>query len=291
MKNKKWRKLAMSMSIAVSLLLACALFYGLEMEPKRISIMRQTIENHYIPSSFDNMKIVHFSDVHLGEHFDEKQLRGLVDRINIEHPDIIVFTGDLVDNFHRYGDKRHGAQRILAQLQATLGKYAVFGNHDRGGGGSGIYQSYMEEAGFTVLVNATRKIRLPNYNEYITISGLDDFLLGTPDIHGTLQALEPDIFNLLVVHEPDVADQVADYPIDLQLSGHSHGGQVQLPLLGAIYTPPLAKRYVEGMYQIEGTSTLNKPMQLYVNRGIGTTELPIRFLSKPEITVLTLKRQ
>ncbi|TQR44505.1 metallophosphoesterase [Paenibacillus popilliae] len=290
MKDKKWSKHTIRVSLIVLLLLAGTLFYGMKMEPNSLSVTRQMILNRYIPPSFHGMKIVHFSDVHLGDHFNDVQLLELVDRINQEHPDIIVFTGDMVDNFNAYGNRRDRSQRILGQLQATLGKYAVFGNHDRGGGGSRIYQTYMEEAGFTVLVNDTKQIHLPNHDEYITISGLDDFLLGAPNIHGTLKDLEPDNFNLLVVHEPDVADQVIDYPIDLQLSGHSHGGQVQLPWYGTIYTPPLAKKYVEGMYKIEGTTTLNKPMKLFVNRGIGTTELPVRFLSKPEITVHTLMR-
>lgn len=89
------------------------------------------------------------------------------------------------------------------------------------------------------------------------------------------------------MHEPDVVNQVLKYPVDFQISGHSHGGQVKLPFLGPIITTSLANQYVEGLYSLKGET---KPLQLYVNRGIGTTRMPLRFLSKPELSVFSLKR-
>ena len=114
-------------------------------------------------------------------------------------------------------------------------------------------------------------------NSEISIFGLDDILLGKPKIEKTLEHARQNTYNIVLVHEPDIAPQVSRYPINLQLSGHSHGGQVQI--FRAIITPSLAKDYIEGFYTIQD-------LTLYVNRGLGRTRVPFRFMSKPEITLL-----
>lgn len=263
-------------------------FYATEIEPKVLSVTRIDIENSYVQESFDGKTIIQFSDTHLGPDYTIDQLQSLVDRMNLLKPDMVVFTGDLFDNYAEYGSKnRKLAQKVLAKIEAPLGKYAVYGNHDRGGGGSRVYKEYMEEAGFMVLVNEVHTITSAN-GERLTITGLDDFLLGIPMIERTLQSLRPQDLNLLLVHEPDVADRFTDYPIDLQLSGHSHGGQVSIPFLKPLITTSLGNKYIEGLYSLEGKI---RPLTLYVNRGIGTTRLPIRLFEKPELTVIRLMSQ
>ncbi|EJQ36506.1 hypothetical protein IEC_02837 [Bacillus toyonensis] len=261
-------------------------FYATEIERKLITVTWNEIEAPTIPKEFNNKKILQFSDVHLGPEFTLKQLENLVEKMNELHPDIVVFTGDLIDKFGSYSAEKDEAKVILQKINAPLGKYAVFGNHDRGGGGSVFYKKYMEEAGFSVLVNEVQKIKVGN-GKYITISGLDDFLLGKPQIDATLKHVRQQDFNMLLVHEPDVVDKVACYPVDFQVSGHSHGGQVQIPFIGPLITTKLAESYVEGMYELEGK---NKPLHLYVNRGIGTTRMPVRFWSAPELSVFVLKQ-
>ncbi len=139
----------------------------------------------------------------------------------------------------------------------------------------------MRESGFELLLNNEKRIRLMDNSE-ISIFGLDDILLGKPKIEKTLEHARQNTYNIVLVHEPDIAPQVSRYPINLQLSGHSHGGQVQIPFLGAIITPSLAKDYIEGFYTIQD-------LTLYVNRGLGRTRVPFRFMSKPEITLFTLQ--
>ncbi|EOO27151.1 phosphoesterase [Bacillus cereus VD133] len=267
-------------------LLVSVYSYAHYYEPKTISITCNQIKNKNIPKGFQGVKIVQFSDTHLGPNFTHEQLMKLVDQINRLKPDIVVFTGDLIDNFAEYGSQRKEAQPILGQIHANLGKYAVFGNHDRGGGGSFLFKGFMEEAGFTVLVNQIDKITVAN-GDQITIAGLDDFLLGKPKVRDTLHQLKPKDFNLLLVHEPDIVDEALEYPIDLQISGHSHGGQVQLPFGKPIISTSLGKKYMEGLYSLEGK---NKNLQLYVNRGIGTTRAKVRFLCKPELSVFLLQQ-
>ncbi|WP_082062971.1 metallophosphoesterase [Paenibacillus sp. IHBB 10380] len=260
-------------------------FYAVEIEPKSLSVTRIDIANKYVQKSFDGIEIVQFSDTHLGPDYTVDQLQSLVDRMNLMNPDMVVFTGDLMDHYTQYGsNNRELAQKVLAKIEAPLGKYAVYGNHDRGGGGSRVYKRYMEEAGFIVLVNEVHSI-ISATGERMNIAGLDDFLLGKPQIQSTLQSLRPQDFNLLLVHEPDVVDRFMDYPVDLQLSGHSHGGQVRVPFLKPLITTSLANKYMEGLHSLQGKS---RPLMLYVNRGIGTTRLPIRLFEKPELTVIRL---
>ncbi|MEI5889981.1 metallophosphoesterase [Bacillus cereus] len=281
-----FRKIIITVFISMVMISVGVCYYATEIERKLITVTWNEVKSSNLPKEFNNKKIVQFSDVHLGPEFSLKQLDSLVEKMNELHPDIVVFTGDLIDKFGTYNEEREEAKKILKEIHAPLGKYAVFGNHDRGGGGSLFYKKYMEEAGFSVLVNEVQKIKADNGN-YITISGLDDFLLGKPQIDPTLKNLKQQDFNMLLVHEPDVVDKVARYPVDFQMSGHSHGGQVQIPFVGPLITTKLAESYVEGMYELEGK---NKPLYLYVNRGIGTTRMPVRFWSVPEISVFVLKK-
>ncbi|PEA88302.1 metallophosphoesterase [Bacillus thuringiensis] len=291
--TKKWIVITF---LTIIILLMSTYLYARYVEPKKVTITCNYIKSKYIPNGFSGMKVVQFSDTHLGPNFTIEQLKELVNQMNMLKPDIVVFTGDLIDNFGEYGSQKQKAQSILTQIHAPLGKYAVFGNHDRGGGGSylynkenvdnSLYKKLMEGAGFTVLVNAIDKITSAN-GDQITIAGLDDFLLGMPKIPGTLQQLQQQDFNLLLVHEPDVADKILEYPVDFQISGHSHGGQVRFPFLKPIITTPLANQYVEGMYSLEGKK---RSLQLYVNRGIGTTRAPFRLFCKPELSIFILQR-
>lgn len=255
-------------------------YYAENIEPFWLDITHHTISHKHIPNGFSGMKIVQFSDTHLGFQYDLKHLESAVVKINNLKPDVIVFTGDLLDIPDQFNEL-HEISPILKKLEAPLGKYCIFGNHDHGGNGSSSYKLIMEESNFTLLQNSNRKITLSN-EEFIYIAGIDDAMLGFPQWEETLQNIPKEAYSILLSHAPDFADRANEESVDLQLSGHSHGGQVQIPLIGALVTPPFAKRYYEGMYNLTN-------VQLYVNRGLGTTRLPYRFLSRPEISVFTLR--
>jgi predicted MPP superfamily phosphohydrolase len=279
-----FRKIALTFC-SILLFLGGTGFYAVEIEPNTLSVTRINIVNKQVKQSFNGLKIVQFSDTHLGPDFTVDQLQALVDRIHLLQPDIVVFTGDLMDQYNEYGSQnREQAQKVLASIKAPLGKFAVYGNHDRGGGGNRVYKRYMEGAGFIVLVNEVHTLTSAA-GEKLTLAGLDDFLLGKPQIKHTLQSLRTEDFNLLLVHEPDTADRFTDYPVDLQLSGHSHGGQFRIPFLKPMITTSLADTYIEGKYTLQGKM---RPLTLYVNRGIGTTRLPLRLFARPELTVIQL---
>ncbi|WHY79161.1 metallophosphoesterase [Neobacillus sp. WH10] len=257
--------------------------YAHRIEPSLLDIQEQQIKHPLIPKSFEGIKMVQFSDTHLGFQYTLSQFKKLAAKINDLKPDIILFTGDLMDEPNKYTEINN-LLPILEKLHAPLGKYCIFGNHDHGGYGSEIYRNIMETTNFNVLLNESIPIKLKDGSS-IYLLGIDDAMLGSPDLPLALKKVPDNRFTLLLSHAPDLADSAMQYPIHWQISGHSHGGQVKIPFIGALVKPPFAQKYPEGLYSIGEEN----PLTLYVNRGIGTTRLPFRFLAKPELTIFTLK--
>lgn len=261
----------------IILILIC--LYSLYVEPKWIRVKNHTVTLD--KTNDQTIKVVQFSDTQLGEFFSIKQLEEVVDKINETHPDLVIFTGDLIDNASNYSDidKISG---ILSKIKATHGKYAVYGNHDYGGGGVKYYSSIMTESGFKILKNSSASIKIASTN--IKLFGTDDNLMRKYDLNSTLKGISSKDVNLLLIHEPDIIDDFKDYPIDLAFAGHSHGGQVHLPFYGPLKKTLLAEKYTNGFYTIEN----KRKTKLYVNTGLGNTKLPFRFGNIPEITVFTI---
>lgn len=248
-------------------------------EPQQLDTVYRTLVCPRLPAAFHNLKVVHFSDAHLGFHTRKKHIEHLIAAIRREAPELICFTGDIIDSS---AEAMNEYIPLLASIDAPLGKFAVLGNHDFWGGSGKDVSQKLQVAGFRVLQNGNQLLN--RGGQSIAVVGLDDWLHGFPDPQKARAGIPDDMFSLLLMHEPDYAGNAALFPFDLQLSGHSHGGQVRLPLLGALMTPPGSKRYVMGMYEVG-----ERRMPLYVNRGIGETHLPVRLLCKPELTVFTLQ--
>ncbi|CAM3760842.1 metallophosphoesterase [Mesobacillus thioparans] len=261
-------------------------FYAREVEPRMLDVTRHTIRSAMLPAGFDGMRIIQFSDTHIGFQYTIEQLAKLVAEINGQGPDLIFFTGDLLDDPRNFSGKKQKIISLLSELEAPFGKFAVYGNHDHGGYGSDLYKQIMEQSGFTLLMNEASSIKLLDGSS-IWISGIDDAMLGKPDVAEAMSTIPEDSYTILLSHAPDKADEAAQYAIQLQLSGHSHGGQIQIPFYGPLVTPPFAEKYVEGFYD----AGANKELRLYVNRGLGTTRLPFRFLSQPELTLFTFRHE
>lgn len=267
--------------VAVGALSGGAYYYAREIEPAMLQINQHDITSIKIPASFHNFKIVQFSDTHLGFHYHLSNLKKLINNINQQNPDIIVFTGDLIDEPNTYTNVKL-LSNLLEQLHAPYGKFWVYGNHDHGGYGTEIIQLIMEHADFTLLKNSHSFVT--HKEDSIVIAGIDDVILGQPNIEQALAAVSEHKFTILLAHEPDYADVATQFPIDVQLSGHSHGGQVRFPFIGHLYTPAFAQKYIHGKYSLN-----NDDFSLYVNRGIGTTRMPFRFLCVPELNIFNLK--
>ena len=237
--------------------------------------------NVIVPEDVSEGTVVFFSDTHFGRYYNEDRLDRIVTQINGQNPDIVIFGGDLIDNYNRdrsYLDTQALIEG-LSKIDARYGKFAVYGNHDYGGGAEQIYTQIMEESGFTILKNDTVQITEMN----LQITGYDDLLFGTTpsgdyDLSGGR-------FSLIVSHEPDTADDISIPEDAVMVSGHSHGGQITIPFLTEFYLPDGATKYLRGWYDNLGK---NSNISLLVSRGIGVTGLPFRFLSSPEINVIHL---
>jgi uncharacterized protein len=247
--------------------------------------------------AFNGMRIVQLSDIHL-DHFTEPFfLRHVIDRVNALKPDLILLTGDFVTaELHTGRGPRlmtTKSGRVAAWQCAGLltgldckEMYAVLGNHDIGVGPKEVVNA-LETNGITVLRNACTPIERAGAR--LWLAGIDDPLEGQADPG---KAIPESIRNvpsepvILMCHGPDYADYLLGHPagqaVDMMLSGHSHGGQVRLPFLGAVVLPPYGRKYVEGWFRLGR-------LQLYVNRGIGTVGLPFRLNCPPEISLFTLR--
>lgn len=257
-------------------------FYARFAEPHMLDIHYENIVSEHV-SKNKTVKIVQFSDTHLSDYFNIEDLDSVIEKINGESPDIVVFTGDLIDHFNDYSYKGN-IDRIweaLGKIEAPLGKYAVYGNHDYGGGGVKAYSTIMAKSGFVTLVN--ENVKLEEYG--LNIVGLDDSIFGNVDDRKLSSCIDQNCYNLIISHEPDIIDSFLEYDIDLFLSGHSHGGQVNIPVISTNMLPALAEKYTRGIYEFEN----HRDTVLYVNVGIGTSQVPFRFMAVPEISVFMLK--
>lgn len=248
--------------------------YTMLIEPRRPRLERVTVALPRLPHALEGLRIGHLSDFHLGYPHTRANVQWAVQQMQREKPDMIVLPGDLVNVAHAIDD----LPALLRPLHAPLGVYVVTGNHDMWEG-SGEIRTHLEPLGIEFLLN--RNKRLVWQGAAFWIAGIDDIWYGTPDVEAALGTLPPDDFTLFLCHAPDYADSVAHRGIDLQLSGHTHGGQMRLPLLGWCCVPHYGLRYISGLYQVGA-------MQVYVSRGLGGP--PLRLNCPPEATILTLAR-
>lgn len=253
--------------------------YAALVEPQWLEVVRLKLRFEGLPEPFRGLRIVQFSDLHVGFHYDAGQLAKLAVRIRNEQPDVVCFTGDLVD--YSIGPDYPLVRDALREIRATLGCFAVLGNHDYYGNADEV-ASLLKDGGFTCLRN--QGVRLAKDGSAIYIAGIEDAWEGKPDLKQTVKGTRPEDFTILLSHAPDYADEVLKYPVKLQLSGHSHGGQVRLPFIGPLASVPHGSKYPSGQYHLgDGKLTL------YTNRGIGFSMKPIRFMCRPELTVFTLE--
>ena len=258
--------------------------YAFKIEPYRLKVSGYDVTKR--KAGKEPVKIVQFSDIHIKKDFTYENLKKVVNTINEQDPDIVIFTGDLYDNYARYHDDEN-ITVLLKEIEADYAKIAIWGNRDYGGGAVRQYGNIMKRAGFTLLKNENQYITVKN-NKKILLTGLDDSMLGNVSMPGPVNKYDSD-YNILLSHEPDTIEKYRNYPYDLILSGHSHGGQIRIPFLPginkkAVSATALSEKYVGGMYFLD--SDQNK--KLYVNTGIGTTHISARFGVVPEISVFSV---
>lgn len=249
------------------------LYHTFFLAENEYQITNQAIISKNLPEEFDGFKIGFISDVNLNETSDLKRLEKIVKRINEENLDMVLFGGDL------YEGEIFDSDDVIKQLkaiQSKYGKFAILGEKDM------VFineaNTLLQESGFEVLHNEYRKL----YYQGSTISlfGLE----ANGNLTGLINEENKNSFKLTVVHEPDYFDQTYKHT-NLQISGHSQGGYINVPFLGSLFTRELAKNYVNGTYQKENATLL-------ISNGLGNeSDYSYRFLCPNEVLVITLKNQ
>ena len=259
------------------ILAVCSLFK----EPFDIRLERKTIFLKKLPENFEGLKIIQISDLH-SKKFGKKEKR-ILEIINQEKPDFLFITGDI-------NEARANKIDLCEKFWEKLGKlkqgcvYAVFGNH--------IYEdekiepivlkSILEKLGIQVLDN--ENVKLERGGEYIWLLGVNDPHTNHHNLSKTLQGVDSSSTRILLSHSPEIMDDLKIGDVNLILTGHTHGGQVKIPHIRPFWSPTKYHgKYVKGLFNVKGA-------YMYVNRGIGTKKLPIRFNSRPEITLFTLRK-
>jgi len=257
-----------------------ALGYTIVVEPNWFSVENVEVPIKGLPADLEGLRIGFISDFHRGRFVTEGDISKAARYLQRQNPDLIMLGGDFVDS---NADYIHSCLKVLSQLDSPLGTYAVLGNHDYWTDPDLIRKSF-KQSRIRLLDNESLKLEWKREKFYIT--GLDDAWEGWPNPRTALHGVPDESFKILLVHEPDYAETLKRLPLwlPLQLSGHSHGGQVVIPFWGAPVLPYMARKYPAGLQGVTGRNRW-----VYTTRGVGHL-LPARFNCTPEVTLLILRK-
>ena len=256
-------------------------------EAKACRVERVSIPLRNLPAAFEGTTLAWVTDTHHGPGVPLSYLEEVVAMTNALQPDLVALGGDYVQR-SRYLQPRGGHRHfiapgvaVLAALRAPLGRFAVLGNHDRKES-TMLTRRALADHAFTELTNAG--VWLERGGARLWLCGVDDWATGRPNLRAALGDTRPGDACLLLSHNPDFVEHIRDPRVDLVLSGHTHGGQVVLPIIGPPFTASrYGRKYVHGLVQ--------GPMaRVYVSRGVGTIGPPIRYGAPPEVTLITFCR-
>ena len=276
-KSKKY--LFLKIGLVLAILLLATLLWARYISTSGLIVKEYAIKNTKLDEDYDGFKIVHFTDLHYGSTIFEDELKNMVNEINKQKPDIVVFTGDLVESGVTLSDEElNGLVKELKKINPNIETLAVDGNHDYDS--NGYYEKVMEELDWHVL-NNTYEFVYGKSKTPLVIVGLKDLMYGKQDYENAFSFLnetDEDLYTIVLAHEPDQIMEFSNYNFDLVLSGHSHLGQVRIPFIGALYTPVGSKKYYDEYYKVNNAD-------LYISGGIGTSTIKFRFFNKPSINL------
>ena len=246
-----------------------AMFFG----TRGFVVKEHKIETNKIDEGYNGLKIVHLSDIHYGKQSTSKEdLEEIVEDINLLKPDIVVLTGDLIDN----------------NINASIGKFAIDGNHDY------VYKKWsvlIEDCGF-INLNDTYELIYKNSYKPILLAGVSNNTYTTKNIKDKTETIFNHInseknnssYNILLMHEPDYIDDIDYSKFDLVLAGHSHNGQIKLPFIGGVIKDKYSKKYYDEFYELDNT-------KFFISSGIGTSKYKFRLLNHPSINFYRLRNK
>jgi uncharacterized protein len=263
--------------LALLLFAAALLGYGLYIEPNWFEVKEISLNLPHLSPAFDGYKIVQISDIHADRYFRISNLDTVAQKINDQHPDLVVLTGDYVSK-GRVPEAVGAIATSFRQIEAKDGILAVLGNHDYWAKAKDVTR---ELTRYQIKLLKNQLVTINRGSEQLSIGGVDDVWAGKPNLKAVLKDLGSKQGAILLAHEPDFADiAAASHQFDLELSGHSHGAQVRVPFSDVVL-PYLGRKYPHGQYQV-------LDMIQYTNRGIGLGGIPVRLNCRPEITSFVL---
>ena len=279
MRLPKLIKLVVIRTIQIGLIGCLLVFstsvYAHKIEPNWVGITQNEIQLSKLDPVFNGYKIVQITDLHAGDGIDRAQLERVVETVNAQNPDLVVITGDHVSRKPR---QHVELLDTLAKLRPRDRTISVLGNHDVFNDPTPI-KAALDRVGITLLENSVYTVK--RHSATLNIAGVGDVFAELDNLDLVLEQLPPTGAAIMLAHEPDFADETAATGrFGLQLSGHSHGGQIRVPFRKG-YLPELAKNYPLGRYQV-------KDMVQYTSRGIGMIKIYARFNCRPEISVFNL---
>jgi uncharacterized protein len=259
---------------------------GFLIEPGHPVAERREIRLRRLPESFAGFRIAQITDIHFGPYMGKHGVERGVRLAREFNPDLLVLTGDFVSHplGQDYGPAGAHHAEPCADVFATwkgVPIAAVLGNHDWWNGPE-IVAGALVDRGIKVMRN--HAFPFERGRDRLWIAGVDDVFEGQADLSKTLASVPNSEATVLLAHEPDYADYTARFPVDLQLSGHSHGGQVRVPGMGPIILPDLGRKYHSGLNRVG-------QLQVYTNRGLGVIDPPVRLNCAPEVTCITLQKE
>ena len=278
-KVRKWVKIIFILILIISSIVLYSRFIG----TNGLAIKETAIVDSNLPKNFYGLKIVQISDIHYKVTTTKEELKKVVKEINLLKPDIVILTGDLFDSNIEYTEKDFkNLKKILKNIDYNINKYAIKGEDD-------LKINKWEE-----VISESNFIDLNDKHEFVYSNGIDPLLLvgissnyKKNHIKKTLESIYEEInteykYSILLLHEPDVIDDIDYSKFNLILAGHTHGGQVKLPFIGGIIKDKYGKTYTNDYYDLGNT-------KLYVSSGIGTSKYKFRLLNTPSFNFYRLR--
>lgn len=277
-KEKKEHPLLKKILLIIASIIILVILYSTLIGTRIIDINEYKVESNQLPDSFHGIKIVHFSDIHYGTTINKKQLDNIVEKINNLKPDIIFFTGDLIDkNIKLDKETTNEIIESLNKLECTLYKYAIYGDEDLN---NNSYKDIITKSNFTLLENTSTLLYYKNQTP-IEITGYNP-IITSPNYTILTDIVEEqdttNYYKIVLTHEPDSIDKFINYNPNLVLSGHSLGGLINIPFTKPIFLPKNSKKYYEEYYKIKNT-------ELYISNGLGTSGINARLNNHPSINL------
>ena len=281
--RRDFLKLLKSATIEISLLAAGGGGYGFWIEPNWLRVEEVNLKLRRLAPAFHGLRIAQVSDIHMGGWMNAERLQRVADVVIGQRPDLFLLTGDFLTGHTFDGTSEQHLQElvtVLFPLAKSIPSYAILGNHDYWTN-AGAVREMLRSCGMIDLTNSV--FTVTRGNERLQLCGVADVWEGDVRLDHVIDNLADDAPAILLAHEPDFADVSSKSGrFELQVSGHSHGGQVVVPFYGPIVLPYLGRKYPSGLYQVG-------EMYQYTNRGVGMLDPPVRFNCPPEITLFTLE--